>query len=157
VTYTLSTGVTTGDDYLFRVRAKNDFGWGAYSNEVTLTAADVPDQMVLATTEIESDGDVKISWTAPSDNGADITAYKIEIFSQSSTWLEETTNCDGTDGTIMSNLYCSIPMATLTAGGTFTLPENTLVEVRLSATNSIGSSTVSSTNTGDAYTAVEPD
>lgn len=42
-TYTLSSGVTTGDEYLFRVRARNAFGWGSYSSEVTLKAAEKPD------------------------------------------------------------------------------------------------------------------
>lgn len=41
--YTLSSGITTGDDYLFRARAKNAFGWGDYSNEISLKAADEPD------------------------------------------------------------------------------------------------------------------
>lgn len=41
--YTLSSGITTGDEYLFRARAKNAFGWGAYSSEIALKAADKPD------------------------------------------------------------------------------------------------------------------
>jgi hypothetical protein len=35
-------GLTTGQDYKFRVRASNTFGWGDYSDEVTIRADDFP-------------------------------------------------------------------------------------------------------------------
>lgn len=38
----LETGLQTGADYKFRVRASNTFGWGAYSDEVTIRADEVP-------------------------------------------------------------------------------------------------------------------
>ncbi len=35
-------GLATGTDYKFRVRASNSFGWGPYSDEVTIRADEVP-------------------------------------------------------------------------------------------------------------------
>jgi len=48
-------------------------------------------------------------------------------------------------------------MASLTAGTDITLAANTLIEVRITATNDYGTSDVSTTNTGGAYTATKPD
>jgi hypothetical protein len=44
-TFTISNGITTGELYKFRHRAKNIFGFGPYSDEVTIKAATKPDQM----------------------------------------------------------------------------------------------------------------
>lgn len=40
-TYTESN-LVTGQDYKFRIRASNSFGWGEYSSEVTIRADEVP-------------------------------------------------------------------------------------------------------------------
>lgn len=36
------TGLVTGGNYEFRVRASNSFGWGPFSSIVTIKADDVP-------------------------------------------------------------------------------------------------------------------
>lgn len=41
LTYTTSS-VVTGEDYLFKVRASNLFGWGDFSDSVTIRADEVP-------------------------------------------------------------------------------------------------------------------
>jgi hypothetical protein len=44
-----------------------------------------------------------ISWTEPGNGGSDITGYIIKIKQQvDGTLTEDTTNCDGTDSTILS-------------------------------------------------------
>ena len=48
-TYT-QTGLTAGSSYKFRYRAKNIFGWGPYSNEVTTISATRPDAPSIPTT-----------------------------------------------------------------------------------------------------------
>lgn len=40
--YTLTSGITTGTEYNFRVKAKNAFGWGDYSSVVALKASAAP-------------------------------------------------------------------------------------------------------------------
>jgi hypothetical protein len=69
------------------------------------------------TTSIDAGtGGVKITWTTPSNGGIAINAYLIEIANFDDTvWSTSTATCDGSDSTIISNLYCIIPMSTLTA------------------------------------------
>jgi hypothetical protein len=40
--YSLTTGITAGSSYQFKVRARNAFGWGSYSSVATITAATIP-------------------------------------------------------------------------------------------------------------------
>jgi hypothetical protein len=75
LTYTVSSGLTAGDNYKFRLTAKNIYGWGVVSNQVTMTPLGVPTQPDPVTTTISATN-VKIEWTDPtSTNGAAITAY----------------------------------------------------------------------------------
>ena len=39
----LKTGLVTGINYVFRVRASNSYGWGPYSDEATIRTDDVPE------------------------------------------------------------------------------------------------------------------
>ena len=113
--------------------------------------------MATVTTSVDSGtGGAKIVWVAPSANGATIDAYKIEILnSADTTWTEDLTNCDGSGATIMTNLYCIVPMATLIAAP-YSQALDELVEVRISAQNSEGWSTVSTTNTVGALIRTVP-
>lgn len=94
--YTVTSGLTEGNDYIFMVRAQNIYGEGAYSNEVTITAASVPDAMDTVTTSVVA-GEVKIVFTVPDDNGEAITGYDIEIMEIDGDFSEETTDCEGSD------------------------------------------------------------
>lgn len=49
LTYTVSS-LTAGNSYKFRLRAKNSYGWGPYSSEVTMVPSAVPSTMVAPTT-----------------------------------------------------------------------------------------------------------
>lgn len=115
LTFTVSSSVIGGSNYQFRVRAKNYWGWGDYSSAVTIKASAAPDQMAAVTTSIDSTtGGVKIEWIAPNSNSDSISAYLIEILDTTdATWTADTTNCDGSNSVIASNLYCVIPMSTL--------------------------------------------
>jgi hypothetical protein len=151
ISYT-HTAVTTGASYKYRVRAKNTWGYGAYSNEATLKASGAPDTMATATTSIDSaTGGVRIAWTEPASNGETISAYIIKIKTNAGAW-STTSDCDGSSSTVITNKYCIVPMATLAddLGGTYALAFDALVEVTLSATNSIDSSSPSTANTAGA-------
>jgi hypothetical protein len=91
------------------------WGWGPFSDVLVVTPSAPPDQMAPVTTSIASDtGAVRIVWTAPSDNSAPITQYKIEIRDHDGlVWSEETTNCDASDPSIMTAFTCTIPMGSL--------------------------------------------
>jgi hypothetical protein len=74
----ISTGVTPDVTYSFRLRALNINGWGAYSTITTVIPSNKPSKMAAVTSSIENIY-VKIQWTAPSANGAAITAYRVLI------------------------------------------------------------------------------
>jgi hypothetical protein len=152
VTFSLTTGVTTGSSYKFRVRAYNRWGYGSYSASADLKASEAPAQMSAPTTSIDSStGGVKIVWTAPSANGDAITEYKIEVQDKTSVWKEDTTNCEGAGTTIKNQLYCIIPMSVLTDdSGAYDLAFASTPKVRAYASNSHGASAVSASSSGGA-------
>lgn len=91
---------------------------------------------------------VVISWSAPSENGSQITSYAIKIReSNGVTFTQDLTNCDGTDNTIISSTTCTIPQSTLTSAP-YSLSLGDDVYARVVATNVIGSSTSSDTGSG---------
>lgn len=69
-----SSGLTGGESYAYRVTARNKYGAGSYSAEISVLAAEAPDTPAAATT-VDATIYVKIAWTAPSSNHATIDAY----------------------------------------------------------------------------------
>jgi hypothetical protein len=156
-TYTVTSGVSAGSLYRFRIRAKNMWGWGEYSDVLVVTPSAAPDKMdAIVTSIVAESGAVLLVWTAPSDNSAAITQYKVEIHDHDgAAWNEETVNCDASDATIMAAFNCSIPMSALIVSP-FSLVQGDLVTARASALNSNGWSTVSDSNIGGAYVMTAP-
>ncbi|MCY2972860.1 MAG: fibronectin type III domain-containing protein, partial [Planctomycetota bacterium] len=77
------TGFTNGTAYVFRVSAINSVGTGSSSsNSSSVTpaaAATVPGAPTIVTATA-GNGQVALTWTAPSsDGGASITDYKVEV------------------------------------------------------------------------------
>jgi hypothetical protein len=71
-TYTV-TGLSAGTNYIFKVRAKNIYGYGSFSSDVTFTTSTtVPGTMSELTTAYNPHPIIDISWTAPSNGGAAI-------------------------------------------------------------------------------------
>lgn len=66
-----------------------------------------------------------------------------------STWNTDSTNCDGSSTTVKTNLYCIIPMSTLTAAP-YSYAFDELVLVTVTATNSYGDGPASDINTSGA-------
>jgi hypothetical protein len=110
--YVVSVPGAPGSVYRFQLLAKNVYGWGAASPVVALAASDVPAQPLVATTEVQGT-DARISWTAPSNNGASITSYIVEIRQNDGTYSEETVHCDG--AVLVSAFQCDVPLSTLRA------------------------------------------
>lgn len=154
--YIVSSGVTEGETYTFKVRAENRWGYGAFSDITSVLAAAVPTTPATVTTSIVStDGSVQVQWNAAADNGSPITSYLVEIKSSAGTWVTDSSNCDGSSTTVIDSQTCTIPMSTLTSGS-FSLSFDTLIEVRVSATNAIGTSSTSTVNTSGARTRRAP-
>jgi hypothetical protein len=88
LSYTLTTDIVPGETYSFKIRPRNKWGWGEYSSpDLEVLAAYVPLKVALPVTSIDSiTGGVKITWTAPYENGAVISAYQIEITDSNDLW-----------------------------------------------------------------------
>jgi len=141
LTYTV-TGVTSGVEYKFRYRALNTFGWSSYSDTLYRRAASQPSKPSAPTTS-NTGVSVKIQWTAPSAQGASISAYLVEIRTSVSTVFSTELNyCDGSDSGVITDLYCVIPISSLTAAP-FNLEQGDIVYARVSAINEIDTSEVS--------------
>ena len=89
--------------YTFRAQARNVYGWGPFSVEMSVSATTVPAQMVPPTTAYLDGGlNVKITWTAPYTHATmPIRAYTIIIKDSLGTYRQHS-SCDGTDTTIVS-------------------------------------------------------
>jgi hypothetical protein len=76
--YTI-VGLLTHMPYKFRLQAKNIYGYGPLSEEITITTVDVPHIMDPVVTSYQGD-DVLITWTEPSSGGSPILSYTIMLF-----------------------------------------------------------------------------
>jgi len=77
LTYTVSTGLVTGNSYSFKVRAKNFVGQSAYSEVLVVVAALLPGQPTAPTKFSASISQITIRWTKPDENGSTITKYNV--------------------------------------------------------------------------------
>ena len=137
--------------------AKNVFGWSEFSLESAIKAATLPDQMDPVVTTIVTGSKVRIAWTAPDDRGDTITSYQILIeTSTAGTFYEDTTDCLGSDLTIVQNLYCEIPLSTLMDQAATNLVQGDLIVAKVTATNNYGTSTESLLNTEGALIETVP-
>ena len=80
-----------------------------------------------------------ITWTAPTDGGATITAYLVKIYCRGTdTWHAETLNCDGSNPSIVSAKTCTIPLTVLKAAP-FSIAVLDVIQAECSAINAAGS------------------
>ncbi len=159
IDFTVTNGVVASQTYRFKVRARNLYGWGDFSFFTTVKAANKASIMSAPITSIDSaTGHVKISWTAPNNNGDDITAYNVYIGNfDSTTWTIDSTNCGSTTvPSLLTGLYCLVPMSILTASP-YSLAFNQLILAKISATNSFGEQTLSPANPAGALVRRVPD
>lgn len=155
LTTTLSSYITSGVTYQFRVRASNIHGFGTFSDVVSIKAAQIPSQVSTPTTSIDNvSGKLKIEWSAPHDGYQAITSYLIEIADNTSaTWTPDVAACPGTNPAVLS---CLIPMSDLTSNP-YNYQFNDLVKVRITAFNSYGAGPVSTPNSVGARIRRVPD
>jgi hypothetical protein len=146
--YTVTSGVSRGTVYKFKHRAKNIFGWGPYSDEVSITAATKPDQMAPVSTSIVEGSKVRISWTAPDNRGSPLTSYTVLIQSSAGPFLADSTNCDASVQPLIT--HCDIPLGHLQDAAFTGLAQGTLVVAKVTATNAFGTSPESDLNVAGA-------
>ena len=154
--FVVTTGITPGALFTFRVRARNVWGWGAYSSEASITASRAPAQPSAPTTTLDATtGALIISWTAPDNRGAAITSYSVQVSDASGTTWPVDAACASSTSLSGSIWSCRIPMPTLTAGP-YSYTRGTLIKARLTATNAKGTSAVSAANTAGAVAKTLP-
>jgi hypothetical protein len=57
-----------------------------------------------------SDQTVKLSWELPTENGAQVSKYKIMIRAKDGLNYYETAYCNGADASIVASRQCNLPM-----------------------------------------------
>ena len=76
--FTVSNGVLGGNDYKFKVRARNIYGYGPYSAIATFKSSQEPAQITSDNIQTINAGlSVTITWSAPFDNEDTIIAYMV--------------------------------------------------------------------------------
>lgn len=105
------TGLTTGSSYLFEIRAINALGNGPWSNQISTGIYTVPSQMSPLTITQTSTNAV-LTWTAATNNGNGISAYKILLYNRgTNTYTEYAPLCDGSQTNVISALSCTIAIS----------------------------------------------
>lgn len=83
---------------------------------------------------------VKVQWSLSTTNGSPITAYKVYVKQSGSlTYTLESTDCDGTDSTVISNKFCNINISTLLASP-YNIVGGDSIDAKVVATNTYGDS-----------------
>jgi hypothetical protein len=133
------TGVTSGVSYIFTVQARNAFGLSDYSTTLVVLAAQTPNQPAAPVTSNYLTTNIKISWTAPENNGSPIFAYQVLIRRADSAYALDTINCDGSDPDIVSAVSCVVPVSALIASPFNHVYGNSIYAIII-ATNGYGNS-----------------
>jgi hypothetical protein len=145
-TYT-AINLTPGITYKFKVQARNAYGYGDYSDEVFILAAQIPDTPAAPVTTFLTDT-VQVDWVAPFNQGFAIQGYRI-FFLQSDgiIYSLELNNCDGTDAAIRDAQQCFVNVSTL-RGAPFSLAWGSSIYAKVQAYNFYGDSQVSEPGNG---------
>lgn len=84
---------------------------------------------------------LRVTWTAPSDQGSALLGYKIVIrTSDTAVYAEDLTNCNGQNADILARAYCDVPIASLRSSAVYNLPWGASVWAKITAYNKYGNS-----------------
>jgi hypothetical protein len=144
------SGLTTGQSYSFRFKARNEVGSSTEYSPVLATYAALPPSQVAAPATAVVGNDVEISWSAPaSTGGLPVTAYQVSIRAQSGLYVAAPAACE------VATTSCSLPLLTLQAAP-YALELGDLVQATVRASNALGDASDSSPNTAGAYIETAP-
>jgi hypothetical protein len=118
-------------------------------------AASAPLQPLAPTTAINNIY-VKISWVAPDNGSAAISAYKVFVADSTGTFSQEVTYCNGAVDPVLSQLYCEVPMTAVLRAAPYSLAFDSYVLAKVQASNVYGDGLVSDANTSGAKIQREP-
>jgi hypothetical protein len=128
-----------GENYKFKVQARNAVGYGSFSEEITIRAAKIPEMPISVTTQVDVDN-VIVSWVPDYDGGSPIFAYKILTReSDGETFTEDLVNCNGSEQTIVDGDSCTVPISALKADP-YSLIWGASIYAKVKAINLVGES-----------------
>jgi hypothetical protein len=105
--------LTSGTTYEFKIESRNSYGYSDFSDSITLLAAFTPEAPVTVATANSAD-QIIVTWSMPETNGSPITGYKIYVQEHgTSVFTQETSECDGSDSTVITDRTCSISLSLL--------------------------------------------
>jgi len=88
---------------MFRLRAKNQHGWGPYSLSTASIPSNVPAKMNVVTTVVDNTY-IRIQWSPPDDMGAVITNYRILLFAADNISWKESEYCESSNMALVNEL-----------------------------------------------------
>ena len=102
---------------------------------------------------------VHVTWSAPVDNGSPISRYEVlwAVSDASSTFVEETVYCDGSQSSILLDRECTIPMGQFwaaTSSTSLSYTQGQTLTLKIRASNAIGAGALSSVATGPVVSTV---
>jgi len=109
-TFTVTTGISAGGSYAFRVSAYNAYGWSTPSVSVNIVASTYPNKMNAPSTTIQDNTNIRISWNAAYSNSDPIVSYEVSILSNSNTYVIDSVYCGVNQAQIIANNFCDITM-----------------------------------------------
>ena len=78
--YTQDSGISSGETYGFRVKARNSVGFSNYSSSIDIIAGTIPSTPDAPTTKSIDADQIQIIWSSPSDDGGvPISAFIVMI------------------------------------------------------------------------------
>lgn len=99
-------------------------------------------------------GVVTVSWNLATDNGSPITAYQVFIReSGSTTFTLESSECDGTENSVISSASCTINISTLN-NSPYNIDGGDSIWAKVTAANIYGTSELSVEGNGAIYTRI---
>jgi hypothetical protein len=97
-----ATGLTFGKVYEFKVESRNSYSYSTLSNTLALLCAFVPDPPTTVLSANSNDL-VTITWSIPIANGSPITGYKIFVADKTSTFVQESVECNGNSASVIAD------------------------------------------------------
>lgn len=132
-------GLTGGNYYKFKVRARNIYGNGDFSTELTVLASDKPDKVAIPTVTIgASDTAVSISWTEPGYHAAAIDEYEVRLLKSDGSFATITADCNSNAGVNVGTRVCLIEMTVVIARTSLSVDNSVRASIRAHNINGWG-------------------
>lgn len=147
-------GISGGLTYKFKVRAKNIYDYGTFSNTVSIVAVDVPGKVGIPSVTL-SGTNVVIDWDEPNSHYSTIVEYDVQFQTSTAGTFTTMNACKSSlDATILTNTNCTVDMLALKAATGLSV--DSLIKVKIAARNGKGYGAYSEMNSAGALIEDKP-